>query len=82
MVLLARLIPPAWLRWRRRRAGALPPEQQQAVDLIAAIDAGGVPLSPARVNAIARGLGLDVSPRAPLEQTLARIRAAVGRIPS
>ena len=58
---------------------ALPPEIQQARALIAAIDAGGVPLNPVKVNQIARNLGLEVSARAPVEETIARIRAALAR---
>lgn len=58
---------------------APPPEIQQARALIAAIDAGGIPLNPARVNQIGRNLGLEVSPRAPVEETIARIRAALAR---
>ena len=50
---------------------------QQAAQLIAAIDAGGIPLNPARINDIARQLGLEVSRNAPLEKTVARIRAAL-----
>ena len=53
------------------------PERQRALDLIAAIDAGGMPLNPARVNDIARQLGLEVSTKAPVEATIARIRAAL-----
>ena len=52
---------------------------EQAKMLIQAIDRGGIPLNPARVNHIARGLGLEVSTRAPVEQTIARIRACVQR---
>lgn len=69
----------AWLvRWLR------PPtspsnERQQAQALIQAVDAGGLPLNPARVNQIARQLGLEVSTRAPVEQTIERIRAALAR---
>ena len=63
-----------------RRRAKLPLEEQQAVDLIAAIDGGGVPLNPARINQIARNLGLEVSPRAPMDETIERIRAALGRI--
>lgn len=65
------------MRWfksllaRRRKPTS---EWQRAIDLIAAIDAGGLPLNPARVNDIARNLGLEVSPRARMEQTIARIR--------
>ena len=54
-------------------------EQQQAQALVAAVDAGGLPLNAARVNQIARQLGLEVSTRAPVEQTIERIRAALAR---
>jgi len=47
--------------------------------LIAAIDSGGLPLHPALVNDIARQLGLEVSSRAPMPQTIERIRQALGR---
>lgn len=62
-------------------SGAAPAaaERAQAQALIAAIDAGGMPLNPARVNQIARSLGLEVSPRAPMADTIARIRAALQR---
>lgn len=65
----------AWLTPRRSRT----PEHQHALDLLAAVDAGGLPLNPARVNHIARQLGLEVSVHAPVEQTIARIRAAMAR---
>ncbi|MBC7993545.1 MAG: hypothetical protein H7Z15_09925 [Rhizobacter sp.] len=52
-------------------------ERQHAINLIAAVDAGGIPLNPARVNHIARALGLEVSRHAPVEDTIARIRAVV-----
>ena len=42
--------------------------------LIRAIDAGGIPLNPMRVNQIARQLDLEVSARAPMEETIERIR--------
>lgn len=67
----------SWLKsllFRRRRPPSL---RQQAASLIAAVDAGGVPLNPARVNDIARRLGLEVSRKAAVEDTLARIRAAL-----
>lgn len=64
-----------WLA-RRRRA---PTEDQQARDLIAAIDRGGLPLNPARVNQIARSLGLEVSRHAPVADTVDRIRQALKR---
>ena len=70
--------------WARRWPGTvgrrgLPGERQQALDLIAAIDRGGLPLNPARVNQIARNLGLEVSSRAPMQDTVARIRQALAR---
>ncbi|MFT3859465.1 MAG: hypothetical protein QM742_18855 [Aquabacterium sp.] len=57
-----------------------PPEVRQAHALIAAVDAGGVPLNPAKVNQIGRALGLEVSTRAPVEQTIERIRQALQRL--
>ncbi|MBK7646072.1 MAG: hypothetical protein IPJ12_02600 [Betaproteobacteria bacterium] len=51
----------------------------RARQLIAAVDRGGVPLNPAKVNAIARDLGLDVQRQAPVENTLERIRQALAR---
>jgi len=68
--------------WLRR---LLPQRQRQAPELLAAeallraIDRGGIPLNPAKVNAIARDFGLEVSPKAPLAETIERIRAAVAR---
>jgi len=38
-----------------------------------------VPLNPARINQIARNLGLEVAASAPVEQTVERLRAAVER---
>jgi hypothetical protein len=57
----------------------LPRELQAGKDVIAAIDAGGLPLDASRINRIARELGLEVSARAPVEDTIARLRAAVAR---
>lgn len=56
-------------------------DYDRARNLIAAIDRGGIPLNAAKVNAIARDLGLEVSTRAPLEETLQRIRLALSRAP-
>jgi hypothetical protein len=53
--------------------------EDQARSLINAIDAGGLPLNAARVNDIARRLGLEVSTRAPMNETIARIRRALNR---
>ena len=70
------------LTWIRRRLfkRKIPTDIAQAQRLIAAIDRGGIPLNPAKVNAIARNLGLEVSSRAPVDQTIERIRACLGRI--
>ena len=54
-------------------------EMGRAKRLMAAIDRGGVPLNPARINAIARDLGLEVSSKAPVETTIQRIREAIER---
>lgn len=61
----------------REVASTEPPERQRALDLIAAIDAGGIPLNPARVNDIARRMGLEVSRSAPIEATIERLRAVL-----
>ena len=73
-----------WLRrtvpWLQRAGSAVPLSvERRAQDLIAAVDAGGIPLNPARVNDIARGLGLEVSRHDPVEATLDRIRQSLKR---
>lgn len=70
-----------WLKKLLPRRQALAPEQR-AKDLIAAIDAGGLPLNAAVVNDIARKLGLEVSTRARMEDTIPRIRMALKRMES
>jgi hypothetical protein len=52
---------------------------RRARALVAAVDAGGLPLNPALVNQVARSLGLEVSRQAPVDQTVERIRAALRR---
>ena len=70
------------LNWIRRFfvKKRVPTDIEQAQALIRAVDRGGVPLNPAKVNAIARHLGLEVSTKAPVEQTIERIRAYLRRI--
>lgn len=58
----------------------LPKEYQQARNLIKAIDKGGIPMNPAKVNVIARDLGLEVSSKDPVEKTIHRIREALTRV--
>lgn len=53
------------------------PVEQRARDLIAAIDAGGLPLNPFIVNDIARQLGLEVAAEAQMRHTIERIRKAL-----
>ncbi|MBK6652375.1 MAG: hypothetical protein IPG40_00085 [Zoogloea sp.] len=67
-----------WIRQRFQGRKALT-EIERARMLIAAIDRGGIPLNPARVNAIARDLGLEVSRKAPVEETVERIRGCLAR---
>lgn len=72
---LGRLVRALRRRWRGPHGE--PTCVEQARDLIDAVDRGGIPLNPMRVNHIARGLGLDVSARAPVSETIERIRAAL-----
>jgi hypothetical protein len=69
--------PLVWLKAKLGFGAVVSPEIQRALDLIRAIDAGGLPLNPARVNQIARSLGLEVSTRAEVADTIARIRATL-----
>ena len=72
-----------WRSLRLKPAGRAPvSDLARARALIDAIDRGGVVSDALRVNAIARSLGLEVSRRAPVEQTVQRIRAAVQRADS
>ncbi len=69
--------------WFRRLWPAKPAatdEVGRARQLIAAIDRGGLPLNPAKLNAIARDLGLEVSRHAPPAETIERIRQALRRV--
>jgi hypothetical protein len=68
-----------WLKITAGRTSAAP-EIMRARQLIEAIDRGGIPLNPAKVNAIARDLGLEVSRQAAVEETIARVRAALLRV--
>lgn len=57
----------------------MPAEIRRAKQLISAIDAGGIPLDPARIYRIAEDLGLEVSKKARIEDTIDRIRMALKR---
>ena len=67
-----------WIRLRLFKRN-IPSEIARARILIQAIDRAGIPPNPARVNPMARDLGLEVSRRAPVEQTIERIRACLQR---
>lgn len=56
-----------------------PTEIRRAKQFISAIDAGGIPLDPARISRIAEDLGLEVSRKARMEATIERIRVAIER---
>ena len=64
---------------RLNPAEDIAPEIRRARQLIAAIDAGGIPLDPSIITRIAEGLGLEVSRKARMEDTIKRIRAAIER---
>ena len=51
----------------------------QARKLLAAIDQGGIPTDPIRINNIGRALGLEVFPNAPMAETISRIRDLVSK---
>lgn len=68
-----------WLRRLFLQPPAALDDLGRARQLIAAIDRGGMPLNPARINAIARDLGLEVSRKAPTAETIERIRRAIAR---
>jgi hypothetical protein len=55
------------------------PEELQAKQLIKAIDRGGIPLNPMKVNSIARSLGLEVKTTAPMQETIERIRQKISK---
>jgi hypothetical protein len=62
-------------RWLSKRTAQPEPSNIAAArSLILAIDRGGIPLNPMRVNQIARQLDLEVSARAPMGETIERIR--------
>jgi hypothetical protein len=54
-------------------------KELQAKQLIKAIDRGGIPLNPMKVNSIARSLGLEVKTTAPMEETIERVRQKISQ---
>lgn len=71
-----------WLSRLLAIGNGLPKEYQHARNLIRAVDKGGIPMNTAKVNAIARNLGLEVSLTDPVEKTIERIRDALVRASS
>lgn len=53
--------------------------RKQAEQLLAAIDHGGIPTDPIRINNIGRALGLEVLPNALMADTVERIRVEVNK---
>lgn len=68
-----------WLKYLLPTKAAPLSDIEQARRLVAAVDRGGIPLNAARVNAIARNLGLEVATTAPVTETIERLRKAVAR---
>ena len=66
-------------KYSRNSPASSSPEIIAAKNLIKAIDRGGIPLNPIKVNQIARDLGLEVAPSALMQNTIERIRAALKR---
>lgn len=65
------VLSPRALALLQELCGNEPPSAvQRPKDLIAAIDAGGLPLIPSRVNDIARQLGLEVSMDTQMSETI------------
>jgi hypothetical protein len=60
-------------------ADNMPVEIRRAMQLISALDAGGVPLDSAIIFKIAENLGLELSKKARVENTIERIRAEIAR---
>jgi hypothetical protein len=50
-------------------------EVANAKALLKAIDRGGIPSNPVKVNDIARKIGLTVAPSVPMQETIQRIRS-------
>mgnify|MGYP007086393842 CR=1 FL=1 len=69
-----------WSQWFKSSANVKSRDEfDRARALVDAIDRGGLPLMPSKINDIARELGLEVSRKAPMAETIERIRAAVAR---
>lgn len=67
--------------WSIREPQARPATDMlsRARNLLNAVDQGGTPSNPVIINEIARSFGLEVSSRAPVQETIERIREAVRR---
>ena len=65
----------SFLSWFKRDT----PEIANAKVLLRAVDSGGIPSNPAKVNDIARKIGLVVSTSAPMAETIDRIRSVIKR---
>lgn len=68
-----------WIFGKPSKRSDGPSEIARARQLIAAIDAGGIPLDPKRIVRIAEDLGLEVSRKEQPSHTIERIRTALQR---
>ncbi len=68
-----------WINALMGRRDQSPSPKQLALELIAEVDSGAAPYNPDRVTHVARSLGLEVSRRAPVAETIVRIRNALAR---
>lgn len=78
-----------WGNWISALIVNLPVDTPDSVDgnqainlakqLLAAIDQGGIPTNPIRINKIGRALGLEVLPNALMADTIERIRVEVNK---
>lgn len=63
------------LNWFKRDSE----DVKNAKALLKAIDKGGIPSNPVKLNHVARRLGLEVSPSAPMAETIDRMRTFLKR---
>lgn len=63
------------LNWFKRDSE----DVKNAKALLKAIDKGGIPSNPIKLNHVARRLGLEVSPSAPMAETIDRMRTFLKR---
>ena len=69
-----------WSQWFKSSANVKSRDEfDRARALVDAIDRGGLPLMPSKINDVASDLGLEVWRYAPVAETVERIRDAFSR---